>query len=67
MVVALVVFGFAGGLLGAGSALIAGLPLWAALLAYLAAGSISTLLFATLALLRPRFLPPRLSIGSEYR
>ncbi len=52
MVVALVVFALAGGIVGAGSALLAGLSFWAAAAAYLACGSLSAVLLAGFALLR---------------
>jgi len=63
MVVALVVFALAGGVVGAGSALLAGLSLWAAAAAYLACGSLSAVLLAGFALLRPKLASRTVAVG----
>lgn len=66
MVVALMIFAFAGGIIGAGISLAAGLPLWAALVAYPATGSLCALLLAVFVVLRSDLLARSSAAQSRY-
>lgn len=63
MIVALVVLALAGGMVGAVGALLAGFSLWAAAAACLACGSLSAVLLAGFALLRPKLASRILAVG----